>query len=145
MLIVWFGRIINLDKCLPIRCKWRRSEIWHALGINMSCSVVFSFAGTSIPKKSPSNVRSAGRASVSPGLWPSTKHYTCRSRNWSQPRSSDRLCQQGKDRDTGKNHDQRRQQAKNNQRLFFTFSSRKRALGFCVHTPQGWNILPDNS
>lgn len=59
-------------------------------------------AGTFIPKKSPSNVRSVGRASVSPGLWLSTKHYTCRSRNWSQPRSNDSLCQQGKDGDTVK-------------------------------------------
>lgn len=59
-------------------------------------------AGTFTPKKSPSNVRSVGRASVSPGLWLSTKHYTCRSRNWSQPRSSDSLCQQGRDGDTGK-------------------------------------------
>ncbi len=71
--------------------------------LNTNCIIccVLS-AGIFIPKKSPSNVRSAERASVSPGLWLSTKHYTCRSRNWSQPRSSDSVWQQGRDRDTGK-------------------------------------------
>lgn len=99
------------------------NEAWHTLTnsvlIMMFWNLIWFFlntkcllccvppAGTFIPKKSPSNVRSVGRASVSPGLWLSTKHYTCRSRNWSLPRSNDSLCQQGRDRDTGKTRPKR--------------------------------------
>lgn len=50
-----------------------------------------SFTGTSTPRRSPSSVRSAARASVSPGLWPSTRRYTCRWRNWSPARSNSEL------------------------------------------------------
>lgn len=78
-------------------------------------------AGTFTPKKSPSNVRSVGRASVSPGLWLSTKHYTCRSRNWSQPRSSDSLCQQGRDGDTGKNKTKTNHSQRSTKDFFFFF------------------------
>lgn len=119
---VWFSQVL-------LRCKtpldiagilfwWSCS--WSSLNTELRPSS--RVAGTFTPKRSRSNVRSAGRASVSPGLWPSTRRYTCRWRNWSPTRSNNPAAPAGEwldGRGHWKNKDQRQLQSQYN---FFLLS-----------------------